>query len=366
MRVQDLYLNWLGLALIAVALHGLYLSLILFLRKGISNKLLAGLLLMITVRVFDYLFYLTGFNVLFPHTYGIGILPTYLIGPLYFLFVRSGIQREFAFKWYDVIHFLPATYFLLSYFPAYLASASEKLARIEYIMSPDRVMEFDEFLWSQLFIGQILIYLIVVERDLLKVRIQTMLKNMKVFNRTFAGFLILNVCAQLLAIQGIIGGVETEYVLIGLMAVLIHVLGYYVINSAGFKPEIRTNGDKYKTSPLGHEEMENLQVQLVDYFESEQPHTKTDLKISDVSKGLNVPAHHLSQVINQRMHTTFHDFVNKYRIDDVKKKLKDPQYQHYKLLSVAFDCGFSNKTSFNRSFKRITGKTPSEYVKSLE
>jgi transcriptional regulator GlxA family with amidase domain len=45
--------------------------------------------------------------------------------------------------------------------------------------------------------------------------------------------------------------------------------------------------------------------------------------------------------------------------------LSDPKYSHYSMLGIAFECGFSSKSTFNSVFKQITGKTPSEYKNTI-
>ncbi|PGH39455.1 MAG: AraC family transcriptional regulator, partial [Candidatus Nephrothrix sp. EaCA] len=57
----------------------------------------------------------------------------------------------------------------------------------------------------------------------------------------------------------------------------------------------------------------------------------------------------------------FFDFINYYRIEEFKRRISDPQFQRYTLLSIAFDVGFNSKTAFNRSFKKITRETPSAF-----
>ena len=57
------------------------------------------------------------------------------------------------------------------------------------------------------------------------------------------------------------------------------------------------------------------------------------------------------------------DFVNGYRVDEVKSRLKDPKNSQYTILSIAYDSGFNSKSSFNIIFKKFTGLTPSQFVK---
>ena len=59
---------------------------------------------------------------------------------------------------------------------------------------------------------------------------------------------------------------------------------------------------------------------------------------------------------------TFIGFLNEVRINEACKKLTDGQYDS--IATVAYNCGFNSITNFNRVFKTITGKSPSEYIES--
>ncbi len=59
----------------------------------------------------------------------------------------------------------------------------------------------------------------------------------------------------------------------------------------------------------------------------------------------------------------FYEYVNNYRIEEFKRLLLEPKYENIKFLNIAFDVGFNSKSTFNTSFKKFTGKTPSEYKK---
>ena len=106
------------------------------------------------------------------------------------------------------------------------------------------------------------------------------------------------------------------------------------------------------------------QKELIDYMQSEKPFLRTKLSINDLAEDLGIPSHHLSQVINERLNQNFYDFINSYRIEELKVKLKDPHNKHLTMLGIAFDCGFNSKASFNRIFKKHTGQTPSEYLEN--
>ena len=75
---------------------------------------------------------------------------------------------------------------------------------------------------------------------------------------------------------------------------------------------------------------------------------------------------HLSQLILRALlGQNFFEFINAYRVSELKEKLENPENRQFTLLSLAFDCGFNSKTTFNTAFKRITGCTPSQYIKQI-
>ncbi len=96
-------------------------------------------------------------------------------------------------------------------------------------------------------------------------------------------------------------------------------------------------------------------------MEEEKPYLITDLSLQDLADRLNISRHQLSGLINQRHNINFYEFVNNYRVKEFILKMQDPDNQHYKMLSIAYDSGFNSKASFNRIFKQITGQTPSDY-----
>ena len=119
---------------------------------------------------------------------------------------------------------------------------------------------------------------------------------------------------------------------------------------------------KYQKSGLTEKASGELLRELKRLMTEEALYKKTDLSIDELSARLGVHPNYLSQTINQNEKKNFYDFVNGYRIEEFKRLIEMNKNQQFTLLSLAYDCGFSSKTSFNRCFKKVTGKTPSEYV----
>ncbi|MES2061613.1 MAG: ABC transporter permease [Bacteroidota bacterium] len=86
-----------------------------------------------------------------------------------------------------------------------------------------------------------------------------------------------------------------------------------------------------------------------------------ELSLSLLAEKLELTTHELSRIINTALKKSFNDFINEYRVADVARKMQDPAYSHITLLGIAFESGFNSKTTFNRTFKQITGKSPVEY-----
>ena len=61
---------------------------------------------------------------------------------------------------------------------------------------------------------------------------------------------------------------------------------------------------------------------------------------------------------------SFFDFINSYRVEEVKKQLADTAMANRNILGIALDCGFNSKATFNTAFKKFTGMTPSAYQKA--
>lgn len=122
---------------------------------------------------------------------------------------------------------------------------------------------------------------------------------------------------------------------------------------------------KYEASRLSPERSKELLMQLISFTEESKIYLDADLKIGDLAERLSCSYHDLSQVINQCLSQSFSEFINHYRIEEVKRRLTDEAYARYTLLAVAESCGFSSKTSFYRVFKKETGVTPAEYIQGI-
>jgi len=94
----------------------------------------------------------------------------------------------------------------------------------------------------------------------------------------------------------------------------------------------------------------------------QQLYLQTDLTLKETARQLKTNASILSKVINTGFAQNFNDFVNSFRVEAVKEKMKSPDAQHLTLTAIAYECGFNSKATFNRSFKKFTGMSPRDFM----
>lgn len=85
------------------------------------------------------------------------------------------------------------------------------------------------------------------------------------------------------------------------------------------------------------------------------------LSLSIVADILGISACYLSSMINSLLNKSFIDFVNEYRIADVKQNLNSEAFAHYTVISIGLEAGFNSKSAFYATFKKHTGLTPVQY-----
>jgi AraC-like DNA-binding protein len=118
---------------------------------------------------------------------------------------------------------------------------------------------------------------------------------------------------------------------------------------------------KYAGTGLNVENARQIAEKLKAFIKTEKPFLNPDLSLPQLADMLDIPVHQLSQVINSVFNQNYFEFINAYRVEEVKEKICDPAFAHLSILGMAFESGFNSKSAFNRIFKKQTGKTPTQY-----
>jgi len=105
---------------------------------------------------------------------------------------------------------------------------------------------------------------------------------------------------------------------------------------------------------------------LLNFIHEEEPFLDPTLSLRSLSDQINIHPNQLSWLLNESIGKNFSEFINHYRVEAFKNMAKDPKNAHVTLLGLAYDSGFNSKTVFNTYFKKETGLTPKQFLKTLD
>lgn len=121
-----------------------------------------------------------------------------------------------------------------------------------------------------------------------------------------------------------------------------------------------TDSEEVKRKLIPDEDLIKIKTQLEETMEIQKPYLDSELNLIKLAEMVSVSTHHLSYVINTGFQKNFFQYVNEYRVQYAQTLLKDPNSK-LSILGIAYESGFNSKTSFNTTFKKLTGQTPSEF-----
>jgi len=127
-------------------------------------------------------------------------------------------------------------------------------------------------------------------------------------------------------------------------------------------PNLETSA-ALKSDKLSEGDLLRWKSRLENIMDDEKAYLEPELTLSDLAQRLGTNGSVLSAVVNTSFGKNFNDFVNEYRVEAVKRMLRDASNSHYSLLGIGLECGFNSKSTFNRAFKKITGFAPGDYAR---
>jgi AraC-like DNA-binding protein len=377
--------------LLICAFQALFLAVLVFFKKKKvqSDKILAAWLFIISVHIFVEFLQFYNYQNNFPAPWFIGIDVTFsmLHSTLIFIYILSFTrinQNPRKYIW----HFLPFLIINLILFKVYYTqSPEEKIADFKSVMSGNGLLNQNLKLMTYVImavvVGYLVASLIYIRRHQRNLRDQLStvkgveLQWLKLLLYTLGGVLILAIVIEILSNTLMLVQPDTGTILIFiLIAIGVFYIGVHGILQtdylAGYNPRLTDPGSSQgminrkdiQSAKAGVQKDEILDVKyekLITYMETEKPFLETNLNLQSLAKSVDMKPHFLSMLINQKSGRNFFDFINTFRINEFKEQVLDPSNQSYTLLSIAYSCGFNSKTAFNRAFKNIAGKTPSEY-----
>jgi AraC-like DNA-binding protein len=366
--------------------QGLILSLFFIFKpssNSAANRYQGFLLLTLALCILEMVFNRTGFitRVLFitntTEPFNLAI------GPLLYLFIKRSIDPEGSKK--EWLHLLPAIIYLAYIFPDFLQPNEFQYNSYVNSFHPDwplldvkmnfgtDPLNIKKYL-NLVTAGQISFYILL---SILKLKKKSGESGSSVF-RTNDDMLISlrNMVLHILVIIVIFIIVKLSYkadlgdYFIGMyVSLFVMITTFRVMNDSDYFERSASFMDisigKYSKSSLNESDKQKILVRIATEFENGDYYADNLASLADLAKKVGESKHHVSQVINEKLGKNFFELLASYRIEKAKSILTQDKSGRLTIEEVSEMVGYNSKTAFNNSFRKITGKTPSEFRKSV-
>ncbi len=304
------------------------------------NKLLGALLVVFGLRISKSIFlYFTSDLDIMLVLLGLTLILSF--GPLFYLYVRSFLQKDFKLDKVQVLHALP--------FATFLVLTSLGIVGKEFYMSFGIVFIYLHFL------VYIVISFIWQRKHQRSNTNESRTTAHKWVNFIHLGMALIWVSYFVFLLDEIVpyiaGPITYSFV--------IYPLSFWAIMKKVHKPEEK----KYQNSRLDNAESLEVIARLEAHIKEEKRFLNPDLKLPMIATELNTTPHVLSQAVNENFGQNFQQYLNTYRVKAAQQMLASAKNSHLTIASIAFDSGFNSLSAFNTSFKKVLQKTPSQYRK---
>lgn len=373
------------------AFQSFFLAFLIFRKKNkITGDHILGIWLTILgLHLTYYYFFTTDVLFNYPHLLGIHAGFYVIDGPLAYVYVLVMINKDGRFHLKYLLHGLWCVgiygFFLFDFF---LLSAAEKLNYFEILYNdPPKYFLYGTLPTVLITPAYFVIALVKLQRH--RINISDSFSYTEEIDLKWLSIILL--CLGIVSVSGVVANILVQFRIFSVEGhedlefytyfVAVFFIGYYGIKQKNIysddpimqKPlttkPVKTkpkDENRYRHSGLKLNEAEAYMKSLLEYFEKDKPYLNGKLSLKEVADQLEISVNHLSQVINEQLGKNFFDFVNAYRVEEVRQRLSDKRNQDLTLLGIAYDSGFNSKSSFNSIFKKLTGITPSQYVKEIQ
>ncbi|MFC2109898.1 helix-turn-helix transcriptional regulator [Bacteroidota bacterium] len=373
--------NYFELILLMGGVLSFLLSMFLIFYPGnfFPNRILGALVFSWTVTVFVFILHSTGFYTKNVHLYAVMDAFTLMFFPLMYLYLKNYLYRDIKNSARQVVHFIPVILYLLVFMPFFIKSADEKLQMIQdgfpqwYKVSQsffNIVIIFQGVFYSVFCLRVIHRFQYFRKKHLSKFQLSTL--------ASLRMFVFINVILWIFGTTGAILDILGIRLFIDLFKIFYSGLSLFTIVLAIFtirRPELfsesediinlvranKTSGSKTITD----QNKEDFEI-LSKFIESEKPYLKNDLKMQDLVESTGITYKRISEVFNKNFNKTFYEVMNEYRLEEAKVLISKGFHQEHTLTYLSEKAGFNSKTTFNRTFKKYTNQTPSDYIKELD
>lgn len=346
--------------------------------KKLSNGLLGSFFLVIGLNLIDNFLLLKNYYFSYPSLALWSLWIILLLGPLIYLYTQSILYKDFIMTSRRWIHFVPfLILFLATEFLYNIQPRAVELSILHDVIS-QKIPSY-AFLGPALVFLQFYLYVAASQRLIRQFKkmghdqyADQQRANISWLSSTINFFII---CMIVTTLNGLIGLTPLSkyfYLVFTLVILGLFIFINRVLLKALQKPELfalmsepgppnENTPTKYVGSVLTDTESKTILERLQLYMKVEKPYLEAELTLDQLAEQIGVRPKILSQVINELLKQNFFDFINRYRIEEAKRLLTNPEDKKITILEVLYEVGFNSKSSFNTLFKKHTGLTPSEF-----
>lgn len=363
-------LNLYNVIILLGIVHGVIFSLILVLNpkfKSRTNFYLALTTLALCGSNFQYLLIDTGVVLLDQYKNNLLFIPfEFLMVTMFYFFVRSYLNLTIKSK--------NVFLFLVPFFLGILYQVLTKLLGIEdkFITYLNWTAEYLSLIFSIILIVLIFKDIIDYEKKVHTKNFQDIPRTTRWLKKTLIYGIVLCILwlISITFLRSILGkGYYKYYPLWIGISILIYWIGYTsIIQNLLYKDrkQIRKQSSKEKNEKSSIIERKSKFKEIHQFVLENQLYLNTEMTLSLLSKKIGISEGYLSQLINKHHGKNYNDYINRLRIEHVKKILINDEYSNYTITAIGLESGFKTKTSFYAIFKKYTGKTPNQYKKSVQ
>ncbi len=369
--------------------HGLFLASALFNAKNRNarpNRALGLLTLLFTIDLGEEFLYQIGFFNTVPHLLQTLTPIDLLYGPLLYFYITLLVSYDMENRRFSSWHFMPVFTGIVLILPFHIfLGGAEKIAFVDALRKGQLhtvpniplSVEVGIIILTLITIAQIGFYLTISIRRITShySAIKQQYSDIEKISLTWFRNLLLGLSLIYLFFLGdqffpdlwrinFLGDAITI-----LAVILIYILGYLALR----QPEIFTetlagktdqDSERYEKSGLDKEASLLLLTELRTHMDENKPYLDGGLTLPSLARQLELSTNYLSQIINEQLDMNFHDFINKYRVEEAQRLIQSSQ-QEINILQIAFESGFNSKSAFYSSFRKFSEMTPTQYSKNI-
>lgn len=353
--------------------QGLFLITVFFVKRKnnpIASLLITAMILIMVITNFGYLVIRTDLLYYIPQAYLLPFGSIFLMGPLFYFYVKSFTQSTFAWEKKYYFHFIPYVIQVIYFHSFYTADKESIITFVNYFLNGTLPVNNEALVLFAIQEIHLITYMFLSFRLIKKYKehketplILPRSQRYKWLKEMFILFLVFSIMLvglyTFIALNGKYNPV-TNFVYTVITSAIIYFISYKAVFSPELiNPDFTEKYRTYKSMDTSEEDM--YSGKLMNLMEKEKIYINPELKLSMLAEKTGLAPHRLSRMINEKFGKSFNDYINEYRVNEFIQRLNDPDYKSLSIYGIALDVGFNSKSSFNTAFKKITGKNPSDY-----